>query len=75
MMDRMNDAQSRKFASYRDIPEDIDLVSDNGGDTWGRNGQIADVDGWPENNYFAPFTQACATTTGHASIAVEGQNP
>ncbi|WP_280453673.1 hypothetical protein [Nocardia brasiliensis] len=70
----MNDPQSRKFASYRDIPEGIDLVSDNGGDTWGRNGQIADVDGWPENNYFAPFTDASATPTRHTSTALGEQN-
>ncbi|MFE9575393.1 hypothetical protein ACFYO1_03330 [Nocardia sp. NPDC006044] len=59
----MNDVQSRKFASYRDIPEDVNLVSDNGGYTWGRNGRIADVDGWPENNYFAPFTDASTPPT------------
>lgn len=69
MMGTMKDAQSRKFASYRDIPGDIDLISDNGGDTWGRNGQIADVDGWPENNYFAPFTDASAPPIRYATIA------
>ncbi|MFE5456180.1 hypothetical protein [Nocardia sp. NPDC056564] len=62
-MDRIKDVQSRKFSSYRDIPEDVNLVSDNGGDTWGRNGRIADVDGWPENNYFAPFTEASTPPT------------
>lgn len=51
-------AKVRLMSGY---PDDIGLLSDNGGDTWGRNGQIADVDSWPENNYFAPFSDASTT--------------